>query len=119
MSVRTGLVVGTMLLAVPGMGCSGEDASDPPPCTNPAPTMSVTMDDFSYDPSCIGVTRGATVSLDNAGSLPHTFTLENTEVDVDVAAEEQGSADLEGVAAGSYMVICTYHPQMEALIQVG
>ncbi len=117
--MRTGLVVGTMLLAVAGIGCSGEDAADPPACTTPAATTSVTMDDFSYDPSCIGVAEGATVSLDNAGSLPHTFTLENTEVDVDVAAEEQGSADLEGVAAGTYTVICTYHPQMKATIQVG
>jgi plastocyanin len=38
---------------------------------------------------------------------------------VDVAAGAQGSADLSGVAAGTYTVLCTYHPQMKATIEVG
>ena len=77
------------------------------------------MDDFRYGPACVQVDPGGTLTLDNVGAAPHTFTVEGTEVSVDVAAGAQGSADLSGVAAGFYTVLCTYHPQMKATIEVG
>ena len=77
------------------------------------------MDDFSYGPACVQIDAGSTVALDNVGAAPHTFTVEGTDVSADVAAGEQGSVDLSGVATGSYTVLCTYHPQMKATIEVG
>ncbi len=97
--------------------CSGE-AAEPPRCTNRVDATTVVMDDFSYRPSCPAVAEGATVSLDNQGAAPHTFTLEGTAIDVDIAAGERGIADLTGVAPGEYTVTCTYHPQMVATAQI-
>lgn len=113
-SVTSILVIG---LAVAGFACSS-DQVEPPPCTNPTTATTVVMDDFSYGPNCLAVEADTTVSLDNQGAAPHTFTLEGTEVDADVAAGEPGSADLRGVAAGTYTVTCTYHPQMLAVVKV-
>ncbi|HEY6566389.1 MAG TPA: cupredoxin domain-containing protein [Actinomycetota bacterium] len=115
MRIVTGIVIAA--LAVGGIACSGDEV-EPPPCPNPTQATTVVMDDFSYGPNCLAVDADAIVSLDNQGAAPHTFTIEGTGVDADVAAGEQGSADLAGVAPGAYTVTCTYHPQMLAVVEV-
>ena len=110
----------TIVMAVCFIGvvaCSG-GSDEPPPCTDPTETTSVVMSDFAFGPSCLRVDRDATVSLDNEGAAPHTFTLDDTEVNADVPAGDRGSANLTGVAPGTYTVICTYHPQMVAVITI-
>jgi plastocyanin len=108
----------TLALTTGGLAC-GAAGSEPSACSTFTSSSSVQMDDFSYRPACVQVDAGSTVALDNVGAAPHTFTLENTDVSVDVAAGERGSADLSGVAGGTYTVLCTYHPQMKATIEVG
>jgi len=105
-------------LTLGGTAC-GAAGSEPSACSKFTSSTTVEMDDFSYGPACVQVDAGGTLALDNVGAAPHTFTIEGTEVSVDVAAGAQGSADLSGVAAGSYTVLCTYHPQMKATIEVG
>jgi plastocyanin len=105
------------MLAAGAVACSG--SADPPPCPRFEATSSVTMADFSYTPACIGTGVGASLQLDNRGEAPHTFTVEGSQVSVDVPAGEQASADLGGLSPGTYTVICTYHPQMKATLEVG
>ncbi len=107
-----------IVVAAGAMACSGGGAEPPPSCPNPTATTSVVMDDFSYGPNCLAVAPDATLSLDNQGAAPHTFTIEGTEVNVDVAAGDEGSVDLAGVTPGTYTVICTYHPQMVAAVEI-
>ena len=76
------------------------------------------MDDFSYRPNCPALAVGDTISLDNRGATPHTFTLKGTAVDVEIDAGERGTADLTGVQPGEYVVTCTYHPQMVAVARI-
>ena len=116
---RLPLMLPVILGLVGSVAACGAGTSEPPACQRFASATSVDLKDFSYLPECIGADTGAALLLDNVGSAPHTFTLEGTEVDVDVAAGEQGSADLSGVDAGFYTVTCTYHPQMVARIEVG
>ena len=111
-------IIITLALSLGVMAC-GAAGSEPSACSTFTTSTSVEMDDFSYGPACVQVDTGSTLALDNVGAAPHTFTVEGTEVSVDVAAGEQGSADLSGVAAGTYTVLCTYHPQMKATIEVG
>jgi plastocyanin len=110
-------LVAGLLLLLTAAACEG-DKSAPQACANPTATTTIVMEDFFYEPNCLALDGGATVSLDNPGAAPHTFTLEGTEVNADVAAGEKGSADLAGVAPGLYSVICTYHPQMVAVAQI-
>lgn len=115
---RTVSIIITLSWTLGGIAC-GAAGSEPPACSTFTTSTSVEMDDFRYGPACVQVDPGGTLTLDNVGAAPHTFTVEGTEVSVDVAAGAQGSADLSGVAAGFYTVLCTYHPQMKATIEVG
>ena len=115
---RTVTIIITLSLTLGGMAC-GAAGSEPSACSRFTKSGSVEIDDFSYGPACVQVDTGSTLALDNVGAAPHTFTVEGTDVSVDVAAGAQGSADLSGLAAGTYTVLCTYHPQMKATIEVG
>lgn len=111
-------IIITLALTLGGIAC-GAASSEPSACSTFTRSTAVEMDDFSYGPACVRVEAGSTLALNNVGAAPHTFTIEGTDVSVDVAAGAQGSADLSGVAAGTYTVLCTYHPQMKATIEVG
>jgi len=115
---RSVSIIIMLSLTLGGTAC-GAAGSEPSACSMFTSSTTVEMDDFSYGPACVQVDAGGTLALDNVGAAPHTFTIEGTEVSVDVAAGAQGSADLSGVAAGTYTVLCTYHPQMKATIEVG
>jgi plastocyanin len=78
----------------------------------------VQLADFEFIPKCIGAAAGDTITLENTGAAPHTFTVESTPVDVNVPAASNGAAELGGVAAGAYAITCTYHSQMTGTIVV-
>jgi plastocyanin len=108
----------SVVLAAGSVACSGGE-TEPPACQDPSATTSVTVADFSYSPDCLSVEGDASLALDNQGDAPHTFTLEGADLSVDVPAGDQATADFSGIAAGTYTVICTYHPQMKAVVRVG
>ena len=113
-------IAGPFLLALAALlpACDGSGAR-PEPCTDPEPARSVQLADFAYRPDCLSVDAGATITLENTGDAPHTFTVEGTDVDVNVEAGSSEDADLGTVDAGTYPVTCTFHPQMEATLAVG
>lgn len=96
--------------------CSGSpDAT----CENPVAATSVEVADFSYDPSCVAASVGSTITIDNVGKAPHTFTVSGTDASVDVAAGTSTELNLAGIPSGTYRVFCTYHPEMESAIRLG
>lgn len=97
--------------------CQG-DAAPPPPCADPVGATTIELADFAFRPDCLSVDAGATITLDNTGDAPHTFTVGGTDVDVSVDAGSSADANLSGVEAGTYAVTCTFHPQMEATLTV-
>jgi plastocyanin len=107
-----------VVLAVLAPACGG-DSAPPEPCTDPAPVTSVELADFVFRPDCLSADAGATIALDNTGDAPHTFTVEGTDVDVNVDAGSSGEANLGTVDPGTYTVTCTFHPQMEATLTIG
>lgn len=115
---RTLSIIITLSLTLGEIAC-GAAGSEPSACSTFTRPTAIEMDDFSYGPACVQVDSGGTLALSNVGAAPHTFTVEGTDVSVDVAAGAQGSTDLSGVATGTYTVLCTYHPQMKATIEVG
>jgi plastocyanin len=116
-SRRAAFIVLFASVAFGTVACSSGDTGSSG-CTSPS-EGDVAIADFSYTPSCIAARPGATIGLSNEGEAPHTFTVEGTQVSVDLQAGDHGSADLAGVAPGTYSVICTYHPQMKATLEVG
>jgi plastocyanin len=107
-----------LVLALLLPACEG-DGAPPEPCTDPTPATSVELADFAFRPDCLSVDAGATIALENSGDAPHTFTVEGTELDVNMDAGGSDEVRFDGVDPGTYAVTCTFHPQMEATITVG
>ena len=105
-----------LMLCVAGVACSNSKASAG--CTPSFPTQTVELKDFAFEPTCIGVPRGTHLTLQNTGSTQHTFTIKGTSVDQNIDAGASGEVSFEGVAPGTYAVVCTLHPQMTATLQV-
>jgi plastocyanin len=100
-----------------GIACS--ESTDPQDlCSAPTATTRVEMKDFAYVPTCVSASAGSTLTLQNTGATPHTFTVQNSDDSVDVAAGETGTLDIADLSSGTYEVICTYHPQMKAALRV-
>ncbi len=106
-----------MLLCLPT--CGGDDGGTPEPCTDPVPATRVELADFAFRPDCLSADAGATITLDNTGEAPHTFTVADTDIDFNLDAGTTVEASLSGLEPGSYAVTCTFHPQMEATLTIG
>ena len=113
-----GAVAAALALALTACGGGGEES---PACENPQAAGTVTMADFSYDPGCVEAAPGDSLEIVNEGQAPHTFTVESdgAEAEVDVPAGERATLTVPDLAAGTYRVVCTYHPQMEAALRIG
>jgi plastocyanin len=74
----------------------------------PAP---VTMMDNFFEPPCIAVSSEQGVALTNAGNQDHNFTIQGTDLSVDVEPGEDEETDEVGdeVGAGTYKFFCRFH----------
>ena len=105
-----------VMLCVGAIACSSSNT--PSACTPSGPTGSVDLKDFAFEPACIGAKSGATLALQNTGSVLHTFTVTGTAIDQKLDAGAGDQVSLAGIAPGTYAVVCTVHPQMTATLQV-
>jgi plastocyanin len=116
--MRTRGTIALALAVVLLLPACGGDA-EPEACTDPAPATTIELADFAFRPDCLTAEIGATLTLENTGDAPHTFTVEGTDVDFDLEAGGSTDASISGVEPGRYAVTCTYHPQMTATLTVG
>jgi plastocyanin len=74
----------------------------------PAP---VTTTDTFFDPFCLAVSSTQAMTLTNAGNLDHNFTIQGTELSIDLrpGEEEETSEVGEFVEAGTYRFFCRFH----------
>jgi plastocyanin len=73
---------------------------------------------FSFDPTELDVAAGSELEVRNGNaSTPHTFTVDGTDVDVELAplASESVTIDLD---PGKYDFACRFHPQMTGTLAV-
>lgn len=97
-------------------GCSKPPSAG---CAHPQASTSVSIAHFIFAPGCIAVAPDATLTVTNSDSIPHTFTVQGTKTDVSIEAGKAASVPLSGLAPGTYVVICRYHPQMVQSLRVG
>lgn len=98
--------------ANPGSSCTASSAQEPSSGT-------VTVQGFAYDPACFSVTAGSQVKMTNRDSVPHTFTVTGTDVDVEFDGGHSTTVDLSNLAAGTYEFHCVIHPSMTGTLIVG
>ena len=95
---------GTLLLAACGGSDAGNGGADG---GEAAASSSVTMRDNEFVPTDIVISAGE-VELVNEGASPHTFTVEDESVDVQVDAGDTATTTVD-LAAGTYTVFCSFH----------
>jgi plastocyanin len=103
-------VVAVLLLA----GCSSKKTPESPsPSATGAPaggTVKIEMADFKFVPAQVTASTAQAIELDNTGAALHNFTIEGSQVDVDVqAGQSQRLEPPAPVQPGTYTFFCKYH----------
>jgi plastocyanin len=106
-------------LAAVAVGCGGKSKAPSDLCTAPTKGTTVELKDFEFAPVCLDAGDSATITLENAGGAPHTYTVSEIDVNVNLGAGDSDTVDLSGAAPGTYRVVCTYHPQMVGALRIG
>ncbi|MBI4261649.1 MAG: cupredoxin domain-containing protein [Actinobacteria bacterium] len=96
------------LVALGAPACGGGDGNgDGGGASGP---VEIVLVDNAFQPTAITAAAGQEVVLSNEGQALHNLTIEGTDVDVDVSAGATETEDvLEGLAPGSYDIVCKYH----------
>jgi plastocyanin len=71
---------------------------------------------FTFQPSTITVSGPTDVTVTNEDSAPHTFTLEDESVDLELAGGESGTATIDVSASTGFF--CRIHPEMTGTVEV-
>ena len=114
-SGKTGVISIVLAGALVLVGCGGDDAgSDAQTGGNdtateqPAePTSTISLLDNEYAPADPVITSGE-LQLVNEGASPHTFTVEDENVDVEVEAGAEATETID-LAPGTYTLFCEFH----------
>lgn len=74
--------------------------------------VSVSLNNYLFDPSEVEVASGAVVEVTNANTrTPHTFTVVGEDVDLQLGPQESGTVTID-LAPGTYDLVCTFHEQL-------
>src|SRR6266511_2355093 len=104
-------------LALFGVACgggtttSGSPATTPPsesPSASGPTTTTLTARDNVFDPSTFTFPAGKKITLKNAGSNLHNFSVEGQNISHDIKPGETEVEDVE-LAPGTYTFFCKYH----------
>lgn len=80
-------------------------------------TTSVTIENFAFDPSTVVVSGFPTeITVTNNDSAPHTFTLDDESVDLELGAGETGTVTVDVTEDTGFF--CRLHPEMTGTLQV-
>jgi plastocyanin len=100
-----------------GTGPTGGAAADCVDQTS-AEVFTVELADFEIVPACLVVTGDQSSEVTNTGNAPHTFTVLDTGIDVEIAPGETSRLEATGLEADTYTLQCQIHPSMEAELRV-
>ena len=71
--------------------------------------IELTMDDSEFDPTCLSVLASQTIHIVNQGEQVHSFTIDGTQVDIDVQPGDEFGGEGNAVSPGEYTFYCKYH----------
>ena len=111
--IRSAVVVGAAFVLA---ACGGGDTGGTDGGGGTA-TDTVTMVDNAFEPTDPSVSSGSTITLVNEGAALHSFTIRDEGIDEDVDAGAESSVDIS-LDAGSYELVCKYHPEMTGTLTV-
>jgi plastocyanin len=100
-----------------GGGDAGTAAPGAPADAGGDQSVTVTTQNFAFSPSELSVASGGTVTVDNKDDAPHTFTVTDSDVNVEVDPGDTADATID-LDAGSYDFVCKLHPDMTGTLTV-
>ncbi len=81
-----------------------------PPRTQPEwSELKIKMHDNFFQPRDITVKVGDALAVSNLGMHTHNFSIEDTDIDVDVEPGETSSVELSALEPSTYTFVCAYH----------
>lgn len=95
-------------------GCTTANATD---LTKDDP-FTLTIVDFAFKPDCFEAASAASITIKNTGTVPHTFTIDGTGIDVTIGAGDTFNGESAHLAPGTYPFHCKIHPQMTGTVIV-
>jgi plastocyanin len=117
------LVAGVFALSLILAACGGDDEGNggATGATNGGATggggeNEIVIQGFTFQPSTITVSGQTDVTVTNEDSTPHTFTLEDESVDLELAGGESGTATID--VSESTGFFCRIHPNMTGTVEV-
>jgi plastocyanin len=114
------LLGGLFALTLLAAACGGN--STPPAGNGGSPSASssggadITIVDFAFSPTELSVTEGQTISINNTGSVSHTFTTDDGAIDQTISPGDTVDVTLTGVTTGGFH--CRFHSQMTGTLTV-
>jgi plastocyanin len=116
-----GLLPLIAVVALLGAACGGDDegnGGETTTPTEPAGGTTVTATDFQFSPGELSVASGDSVTFNNAAEgTPHTFTVDGTDIDVQLDGGASDDVPIE-LDAGDYDFRCRFHSQMTGTLTV-
>lgn len=93
-------------------------ATEPTGPTGDGAAVTVQANNFSFDPSELEVASGTAIEVRNGNAnTPHTFTVIDTEIDLELGGLESGTVTVD-LDPGTYDFECRFHPQMTGTLTV-
>jgi plastocyanin len=116
-TTATGATGATSETAATGATGDGSDCVD---LTGEGDVFTVTIADFTFDPSCFTASASQGITVVNEDDVGHTFTMVGTDINVPIAGGETFNGEpISGVVEpGTYEFVCTIHPQMTGEVTV-
>jgi plastocyanin len=123
--IRSASWLGAVLLslALVAGACSGDsgeggDATETDAGGDIAPgSTTISIADLTFEPTTLSVASGQTeISITNADSVDHTFTLDDGSVDEAVAAGQSATVTVDLTESTGFH--CEIHPSMTGTIEV-
>jgi len=71
--------------------------------------FTLTQQNFAFHPACVIARSQQSISIVNKDSVLHNFTIEGTQVDVDIQPGTTFNGESAGLAAGTYPFFCKIH----------
>ena len=109
------------LMVLVAAGCGSDEGNDTGAAVEN--TLAVEAFDNYFDPTTLSVDVGAEVTIEftNSGSVAHSWTSSDLDVEVEAGAGEEASVTFVAPAEpGAYDYFCEYHPdEMQGTISIG
>ena len=104
----------TLAIALAALACGGDDETNSDVATTPSPQIvEMTAKDFSFVPPKLRGTVGAPIeiTLKNTGRASHTLTIDEFNVDTEVAPGEETTLTVLPSEPGEFNYYCRFHEE--------